>query len=98
MFLLLISYVNQCVWLSFQKGMDFALLVNVMDRILIWLGHWLGKDDVEEIGRVVWISLGKSLFTGQLILDFYRGSVGKVQINRTVKNSDWNKVDVKGCV
>ena len=43
--------------------------------------------------------LGKSLFTGQLSVHFYRGNVGKIQLTRTIKSSEldsWLKmVDLK---
>ena len=32
--------------------------------------------------------LAKTLFTGKLTINFYKGSVGKIQLTRTIKNSD----------
>lgn len=31
--------------------------------------------------------LAKTLFTGKLTINFYKGSVGKIQLTRTIKNS-----------
>jgi len=39
--------------------------------------------------------LAKGLFTGQLIINFHKGSVGKVQVTRTIKNTELKKVE--GC-
>ena len=32
--------------------------------------------------------LAKALFTGKLTINFYKDSVGKIQLTRTIKNSD----------
>jgi len=32
--------------------------------------------------------LAKTLFTGKLTINFYKGSVGKIQLTRTIKNSN----------
>ena len=32
--------------------------------------------------------LAKNLFTGSLTVNFHKGSVGKIQLTRTVKSSD----------
>jgi hypothetical protein len=36
--------------------------------------------------------LAKSLFTGQLIINFHKGRVGKIQVTRTIKNTELKKV------
>ena len=32
--------------------------------------------------------LAKTLFTGKVTINFYKGRVGKVQLTRTIKNSN----------
>jgi len=32
--------------------------------------------------------LAKTLFTGKLTINFYKDSLGKIQLTRTIKNSD----------
>jgi len=32
--------------------------------------------------------LANTFFTGKLTINFYKGNVGKVQLTRTIKNSD----------
>ena len=36
--------------------------------------------------------LAKTLFTGKLIINFHKGNVGKVQLTRTVKSSDFESI------
>ena len=36
--------------------------------------------------------LAKTLFTGKLTINFHKGNVGKVQLTRTVKSSDFESI------
>jgi len=39
--------------------------------------------------------LGKQLFTGQLIINFYKGTVGKVQVTKTFKPKELARPNAK---
>ena len=41
--------------------------------------------------------LAQSLFTGRLTIDFHTGSVGKVQVTRTIKTTDFDNFAIKAC-
>ncbi len=41
--------------------------------------------------------LAQSLFTGRLTIDFHKGSVGKVQVTRTIKTTDFDNFEIKAC-
>ena len=41
--------------------------------------------------------LAQSLFTGRLTIDFHKGSVGKVQVTRTIKTTDFDNFAIKAC-
>jgi len=41
--------------------------------------------------------LAQSLFTGRLTMDFHTGSVGKVQVTRTIKTTDFDNFAIKAC-
>ena len=41
--------------------------------------------------------LAQSLFTGRLTLEFHKGCVGKVQVTRTIKTTDYDNFAIKAC-
>jgi len=38
--------------------------------------------------------LTSQLFTGQLVVNFHNGNIGKIQITKTLKSSDLNPKDI----
>ena len=41
--------------------------------------------------------LSQSLFTGRLTIDFHKGSVGKVQVTRTIQTTVFDNFEIKAC-
>jgi len=41
--------------------------------------------------------LAKSLFTGKLTINFHKGNVGKLQVTRTIKTTDFDNFAIKAC-
>ena len=39
--------------------------------------------------------LSQSLFTGRLTIDFHKGSVGKGQVTRTIKTTDFDNFEIR---
>ena len=39
-------------------------------------------------------NLSSKFFTGQLVINFYKGSIGKVQLTKTLKSSDLSDINI----
>jgi hypothetical protein len=39
-------------------------------------------------------NLSSKFFTGQLVINFYKGSIGKAQLTKTLKSSDLSDIDI----
>ena len=60
------------------------------------MGVGLGGPDLKALIDLI-NELAKSLFTGKLTINFHKGNVGKLQVTRTIKTTDFDNFAIKAC-
>ena len=66
-------------------------IINLLGIILVKLRSYVGRS-FEEFD-LFYSRTGKRLFTGQLIVNFYKGAIGKIQVTKTLKSKELGTSD-----
>ena len=79
----------------YKRGSDtLASIINLLGIILVKLrscGESWGESFQEF--DLFYSRTGKSLFTGQLIVNFHKGAIGKIQVTKTLKSKELGTSD-----
>jgi hypothetical protein len=71
----------------YKRGSDILVsIINLRGIILVKLRSYVGRS-FEEFD-LFYSRTGKRLFTGQLIVNFYKGAIGKIQVTKTLKSKE----------
>jgi len=71
-------------------GMDIA---NMLIRSKLFINGLKTSGLVKKLIEFI-NGLTSQLFTGQLVVNFHNGNIGKIQITKTLKSSDLNPKDI----
>ena len=66
-------------------------IINLRGIILVKLRSYAGRS-FEEFD-LFYSRTGKRLFTGQLIVNFHKGAIGKIQVTKTLKSKELGTSD-----
>ena len=66
-------------------------IINLLGIILVKLRSYVGRS-FEEFD-LFYSRTGKRLFTGQLIVNFHKGAIGKIQVTKTLKSKELGTSD-----
>ena len=61
-------------------------IINLRGIILVKLRSYVGRSF--DAFDLFYSRTGKRLFTGQLIVNFYKGAIGKIQVTKTLKSKE----------
>ena len=76
----------------YKRGSDiFVFIINLRGIILVRLRSYVGRS-FEEFD-LFYSRTGKRLFTGQLIVNFYKGAIGKIQVTKILKSKELGTSD-----
>jgi len=76
----------------YKRGSDILVsIINLRGIILVKLRSYVGRS-FEEFD-LFYSRTGKRLFTGQLIVNFYKGAIGKIQVTKTLKSKELGTSD-----
>ena len=76
----------------YKRGSDILVsIINLRGIILVKLRSYVGRS-FEEFD-LFYSRTGKRLFTGQLIVNFYKGVIGKIQVTKTLKSKELGTSD-----
>ena len=76
----------------YKRGSDTLVsIINLRGIILVKLRSYVGRS-FEEFD-LFYSRTGKRLFTGQLIVNFHKGAIGKIQVTKTLKSKELGTSD-----
>ena len=76
----------------YKRGSDTLVsIINLLGIILVKLRSYVGRS-CEEFD-LFYSRTGKRLFTGQLIVNFHKGAIGKIQVTKTLKSKELGTSD-----
>ena len=71
----------------YKRGSDTLVsIINLLGIILVKLRSYVRRS-FEEFD-LFYSRTGKRLFTGQLIVNFHKGAIGKIQVTKTLKSKE----------
>ena len=76
----------------YERGSDTLVsIINLQGIILVKLRSYVGRS-FEEFDLFC-SRIGKRFFTGQLIVNFHKGAIGKIQVTKTLKPQELGRSD-----
>ena len=76
----------------YKRGSDTLVsIINLLGIILVKLRSYVGRS-FEEFDLFC-SRIGKRFFTGQLIVNFHKGAIGKIQVTKTLKSKELGTSD-----
>ena len=75
----------------YKRDSDTLVLISNLRRIILVKLRSLGGS-FEEFD-LFYSRTGKRLFTGQLIVNFHKGAIGKIQVTKTLKSKELGTSD-----
>ena len=76
----------------YKRGTDTLVsIIYLRGIILVRLRSYVGRS-FEEFD-LFYSRTGKRLFTGQLIVNFYKGAIGKIQVTKILKSNELGTSD-----
>ena len=76
----------------YKRGSSILVsIINLLGIILVKLRSYVGRS-FEEFD-LFYSRTGKRLFTGQLIVNFHKGAIGKIQVTKTLKSKELGTSD-----
>ena len=76
----------------YKRGSDTLVsIINLRGIMLVKLRSYVGRS-FEEFD-LFYSRTGKRLFTGQLIVNFHKGAIGKIQVTKTLKSKELGTSD-----
>ena len=80
----------------FKRGSNnLVSIINLQGIILVKLRSC--GESFEEFD-LFYSRTGKRLFTGQLIINFYKGAIGKIQVTKILKSKEWVHLILRLCI
>jgi len=75
----------------YKRGTDTLVsIINLRGIILVKLRSLRGSFEEFDL---FYSRTGKTLFTGQLIVNFHKGAIGKIQVTKTLKSKELGTSD-----